>query len=244
MSSRTDLVKMGKHIQEARKNKKYTQKELGEIIDVSHKTISKWEQGHIAPDITILKSLAEALDMDLAELLSGEKVGKRDIEKHEEITINAIDLYSKNTKKRISKFFIILIAILFFISGTIYVVDRYYRWDVKEVSANGDFYAHGYIISNRKETKYIVDKIEYKANNVGTNLSFYLKKMSIKIKTNNNYIDVFNREMILPVEIGKSFSDMMIIHNSNYSLDNNKICLILEYVNSDNESNIVDIEMK
>ena len=56
MSSRTDLVKMGKHIQEARKNKKYTQKELGEIIDVSHKTISKWEQGHIAPDITILKS--------------------------------------------------------------------------------------------------------------------------------------------------------------------------------------------
>lgn len=244
MSSRTDLVKMGKHIQEARKNKKYTQKELGEIIDVSHKTISKWEQGHIAPDITILKSLAEALDMDLAELLSGEKVGKRDVEKHEEITINAIDLYSKNTKKRISKFFIILIAILFFISGTIYVVDRYYRWDVKEVSANGDFYAHGYIISNRKETKYIVDGISYLSSENGMNNEKIIKSLKINLIINNTHVNVINRTFDNGIEIRKLFTNLNMMYEDNETANSNEIKLYIAFEDNDGNRTIVTVTME
>ena len=161
MSSRSDLVKMGKHIQEIRKSKNLTQKQLGEIIDIDHKTISKWELGNVAPDITVVKTLADALDINLDELLSGEKVKASDKEKREDITINAIDMYTKNTKKRVTKIFIAIIAFILFVIGTIYIVDKYYRWDVKEISSEGDFYAHGYIISNRNSTKYIIDKIDY-----------------------------------------------------------------------------------
>ena len=51
-----DMVKMGKHIAELRKRKGYTQKKLGEILDISDKTISKWELGFIAPDITLINA--------------------------------------------------------------------------------------------------------------------------------------------------------------------------------------------
>ena len=40
-----DLNKIGKFISEERKKKKYTQKQLAEILDISDRTISKWECG-------------------------------------------------------------------------------------------------------------------------------------------------------------------------------------------------------
>ena len=58
---------MGKHIAELRKSKGYTQKTLGDILDISDKTVSKWEKGVVAPDITILNSLASTLDISVEE---------------------------------------------------------------------------------------------------------------------------------------------------------------------------------
>lgn len=40
-----DLDKIGKFIAEERKNKNYTQKQLANILNVSDRTISKWECG-------------------------------------------------------------------------------------------------------------------------------------------------------------------------------------------------------
>ena len=107
MSSRSDMNKMGKHIAELRKKKGYTKKNLGDLIDVSDKTISKWEKGVIAPDITILSSLASTLDITVEELLLGE-------EKQELDTVEAINVYSKITKRKLIKkiHFYLLISIL------------------------------------------------------------------------------------------------------------------------------------
>lgn len=41
--NRTSLTKMGKFIADLRKKKEYTQKQLAELLDVSDKTVSKWE---------------------------------------------------------------------------------------------------------------------------------------------------------------------------------------------------------
>ena len=64
----------GKIIRELRENKKLTQKQLGEIISVSDKTISKWETEKGLPDITLLEPLSAALGVSVAELLSGENI--------------------------------------------------------------------------------------------------------------------------------------------------------------------------
>ena len=64
----------GKIIKELRENKNLTQKQLGEIISVSDKTISKWETEKGLPDITIIEPLSKALGVSVAELLSGESI--------------------------------------------------------------------------------------------------------------------------------------------------------------------------
>ena len=65
---------IGKFIQEIRKEKGLTQKELAELIGVSDKTISKWENGNSSPDTSMLMSLSEALEITVNELFSADKI--------------------------------------------------------------------------------------------------------------------------------------------------------------------------
>ena len=62
----------GNAIRELREKKKITQKSLAQTLGVSDKTISKWETGKGYPDISLLEPLAAALDISVAELLSGD----------------------------------------------------------------------------------------------------------------------------------------------------------------------------
>ena len=71
-----DSKKTGGFIAALRKEKGYTQATLAEILSVSNRTISKWENGDGYPDITILPDIAAALDVTVDELLAGEKAPK------------------------------------------------------------------------------------------------------------------------------------------------------------------------
>lgn len=62
----------GSTVRELREKKKLTQKQLGEQLCVSDKTVSKWETGRGLPDLCMLEPLAAALDVSVAELLSGQ----------------------------------------------------------------------------------------------------------------------------------------------------------------------------
>jgi len=69
----------GSAIRSLREKKKMTQAALAEIIDVSPKTISKWETAKGLPDISLLDALASALDVSVMELMSGNKVINRNV---------------------------------------------------------------------------------------------------------------------------------------------------------------------
>ena len=62
----------GKTIKELREKKRLTQKQLADMLQISDKTISKWETDRGLPDIGIISSLAEVLGVSVAELLIGE----------------------------------------------------------------------------------------------------------------------------------------------------------------------------
>ena len=63
-----DNVTFGAFVRTLRKEKQMTQLELAKILNLSDKTISKWEQGKAFPDIAVWEALAEALDVTVAEL--------------------------------------------------------------------------------------------------------------------------------------------------------------------------------
>lgn len=73
-----DSKQMGQFICTCRKEKKLTQKQLGELLDVTEKAVSKWETGRSIPDIGIIESLCEALEIDIGELLSGKRIDEKD----------------------------------------------------------------------------------------------------------------------------------------------------------------------
>ena len=71
---KNSIYKLGRNIAEIRKKRGYTQKSFGEILDVNEKTISKWERGITAPDVMLLTSIADVLNVTVDELLRGEKL--------------------------------------------------------------------------------------------------------------------------------------------------------------------------
>lgn len=64
----------GAVIRELREKKKMTQLQLAEKLGVSDKAVSRWETGKGYPDITLLESIADAFDISVTELISGNTV--------------------------------------------------------------------------------------------------------------------------------------------------------------------------
>lgn len=95
-----DQIKIGKFIADERKNKKYTQKQLAEILGISDKTISKWECGNGFPEISLLLPLCTELDISVNELLSGERLSENNYKrKAEENMMDFIREKEENRKK-------------------------------------------------------------------------------------------------------------------------------------------------
>ena len=68
-----DIKATGRLICEARKTKGLTQKQLAEQLNLSDRTISRWERGVGFPDISLLEPLSDALDIPVLDLLRGER---------------------------------------------------------------------------------------------------------------------------------------------------------------------------
>ena len=64
---------IGKFIAVLRKANGMTQKELGEKLLVSDKTVSRWENDEFSPDISLLPAIAEIFGITVDELLRGER---------------------------------------------------------------------------------------------------------------------------------------------------------------------------
>ena len=94
---------IGEFIQQLRKDKGMTQKELAEIIGMSDKTISKWESGNSLPDTSVLVSLCKALDISVNELLSCEKIPPEDYSKKAEENIMTLMKENEEQKNKREK---------------------------------------------------------------------------------------------------------------------------------------------
>ena len=105
-----DTKKIGAFIAMNRKKKGYTQEQLAEKLGVTNKTISRWENGHYMPDLSLLEPLSKELDITLNELLAGKEIVKEEaMEYSEQNLIQTIDYTDKKIKdehKKISLFII------------------------------------------------------------------------------------------------------------------------------------------
>ena len=113
-----DLIKIGKFIATCRKEKNLTQEELAEKLYVTDRAVSKWERGLSLPDAGKMLDLCNILDINVHELLNGERINMEDYNKKtEELLVELARQEELKNKKIITNMWAILITALLFYIG-------------------------------------------------------------------------------------------------------------------------------
>lgn len=196
-----DQNKFGKYIEELRKKKGLTQKELAEKLGLSNTAVSKWECGYNLPDISLFEPLSKILDVDISNFIN--------LQSNEETT--EINTLLKTTSPKIKRIINLstLITTILFIVLTLFVILKNDSNDilnsntrVYEISSlDKQFKINGYLIFNEKENSLIINNLKYQDFNNGTkeviktnNLTMYLMidseiiyKLSCQNEKNNYY---------------------------------------------------------
>ena len=79
-----DQIKIGRFIQERRKENGLTQMQLAELLGITDRAISKWETGRALPDSSIMLDLCKILKISVNDLLSGEIITMENYNKETE----------------------------------------------------------------------------------------------------------------------------------------------------------------
>ncbi len=107
-----DTIKIGRFIKSLRKENSLTQREVAERLNVSEKTVSKWETGNGMPEVSIMLPLCKLFGISINELLSGERLDeKRYVEKAEENMAMLVDRTTPRKKIVISTISCILVIL-------------------------------------------------------------------------------------------------------------------------------------
>lgn len=97
-----DMQKIGNFLKELRKEKNLTQEQFAETMNVSRRTVSRWETGSNMPDLDVLIEIADYYDVDLREILDGERKSEQMDKELKETVIKVAD-YSNEEKAKITK---------------------------------------------------------------------------------------------------------------------------------------------
>lgn len=111
-----DIMKIGKFLQNLRKEKGLTQEQLAEKMGVARRTVSRWETGNNMPDLDILIELSDFYAVDLREILNGERKSERMNEEVKDTVLQVAE-YSNEAKLRSVK-----IVRVYFVLGIIALI--------------------------------------------------------------------------------------------------------------------------
>lgn len=97
-----DQKKIGAFLKELRKEKVLTQEQLAEKFNVSSRTVSRWENGNNMPDLDVLIEISDFYEVDLRELLNGERKSEKMDKEVKETVLQAVE-YTNTEVEKINK---------------------------------------------------------------------------------------------------------------------------------------------
>ena len=97
-----DQKNIGSFLRELRKEQRITQEDLAEKLNVSSRTISRWETGSNMPDISLLIEIADFFDVSIPEIINGERKSEKMDEEVKEVAEKLSD-YADAEKVNIIK---------------------------------------------------------------------------------------------------------------------------------------------
>ena len=97
-----DRIKIGSFLKELRKEKELTQEQLAERFGVSSRSVSRWENGNTMPELGILVELAEYYEVDIKEIIDGERKSES-MKKEEKEMLHKVADYAEAEKELVVK---------------------------------------------------------------------------------------------------------------------------------------------
>jgi transcriptional regulator with XRE-family HTH domain len=109
--------KIGALLKKLRTEKGLTQEQFAEIVMVSNRTVSRWENGNNMPDLDILIQIFDYYEIDLRELLDGERKSENMNKELEENVLKAVEYTNCETERYTKRVHRLLLvgAILWFV---------------------------------------------------------------------------------------------------------------------------------
>ena len=110
-----DQKKTGQFLKRLRNEKGITQEELAKKFNVSNRTVSRWETGTNLPDISLLVEIADFYDVDVREIIDGERKSEMMDQETREVA-DKMAAYAGNEKSNLLRFVQIASIIGIFLS--------------------------------------------------------------------------------------------------------------------------------
>lgn len=98
-----DQIKIGAFLKELRKEHGLSQEQLADRFNISSRSISRWENGNTMPDISIMIELADYYDIDIRDLLRGERKSEKMEENLKETLVMVADYTEADKAKILNK---------------------------------------------------------------------------------------------------------------------------------------------
>lgn len=106
-----DQQKTGAYLKHLRREKGLTQEQLAERFLVSSRTISRWETGGNLPDVGMLVELADFYDVDIREIIDGERKSKVPAPEERDTLLKVAEYATEGEKQTRSKMVYITLGI-------------------------------------------------------------------------------------------------------------------------------------
>ncbi len=119
-----DQQKIGEFLKILRKENNLTQEELADKMNVSRRTVSRWETGSNLPDLSILVELADLYDVDMREIFNGERKNETVDKDLKETMLMAADYTDDHMQKILRRFQLMFGAAT--VCGIIYLIGLFF----------------------------------------------------------------------------------------------------------------------
>lgn len=127
-----DRIKIGDFLRELRNEKGITQEKLAERYGVSSRSVSRWENGNTMPDLGILVELADYYQIDIGEIIDGERKSENMSKDTKETLVKVADyaemekmmLVRKKEFNFLGKILFVLFAVSLIVSAIAFNLDK------------------------------------------------------------------------------------------------------------------------
>lgn len=180
-----DQVKIGKLIAKLRKEKGLTQSQLGEMVGVGDRAVSKWERGVHCPNLAILNLVSEILGITTEELLNGElkQTETTDTPSIDNQTPDNEDTPSSKQPKFNKKLLLIPLALIIIIISFILFYNRSKVYTIKADS--NEYQIFGKVVFTGNKMYVSIDRISF--NDKKLNM-MTISNYEYDIVSGNNFI--------------------------------------------------------